>query len=80
MDEVDLHADIPAEANAIEILVTTEPANGSVEVYRGIDDPQPIVMTDGAHTILGAPESRRLYVRALEPTETYEIFILRWLI
>ena len=48
VDQIDLHADIPAKANAIEILVTVEPANGSIEVYRAVDDTDPVVMSTAA--------------------------------
>lgn len=78
MDTVDLRSDVPPEANAIEILVTVIPSNGTIEITTSLDEDEPIVMWNGAKTILGAPELRQLFVKKIHPTIHYGILVIQW--
>ena len=79
MIEHDFSSEIPPEANAIEILVTTTPTSGEIEVRRSLEDDEPLTMGYGSRTTLGVPENCRLYVVKLPPTEDYTIEIMRWM-
>ena len=79
MIEHDFSSEIPPEANAIEILVTTTPTLGMIEVRRSLEDDEPLTMGHGSSTMMGAPENHRLYVVKLPPTEDYTIEIMRWM-
>ena len=80
MDEIDLRLEIPDAANSIEVRVSTTPAGGVVEIFRAVDDDDPLVMPDGAETILGAPEARKLFVVPRTPLESYRLQVTRWFI
>ncbi len=79
MIEHDFSSEIPPEANAVEILVTTTPTSGMIEVRRSLEDHEPLTMGNGSRTTLGVPENCRLYVVKLPPTEDYTIEIMRWI-
>ena len=78
MNEIDLRSEIPDAANAIEIRVSTTPAGGVLEIFRSLDDDDPLIMPDGADTILGAPEDRRLFVVPRGALKSFRLELVRW--
>ena len=79
MLEHDLSSEIPPEANAIEILVTTTPSSGKIELRGKLEDDHPLTMGYGSRTTIGVPDDNRLYVVKLPPTEDYTITVMRWM-
>ena len=78
MEEIDLTDIISARSNAIEIEASIEPRHGEIEILRDQDDPYPVTMHHGARTIIGAPESRRLYVRLGPSARACRVTVVDW--
>ncbi|MCB1748976.1 MAG: hypothetical protein KDK06_17495 [Gammaproteobacteria bacterium] len=78
MQVVDLTGRYPAEANSIEILVSTAPPNQAIDIYRAPDDANPLRMADGASTIIGTPEQHTLYVQPLAAGTEFNVAVTAW--